>query len=607
MPLDFPTSPVLNQLYTFGGKTWKWDGAGWISYNIGLVGPYVISINGITGAIGIISGSNVTITQSGNTFTISSSGSGGSGGGVTGATGPTGPTGSQGIQGPTGSTGSQGIQGPTGPTGPTGSQGIQGITGPTGSQGITGPTGSQGIQGPTGATGSQGIQGPTGATGPIGDYVISINGATGAVTNINAATSTITNTNSGSTFYPTFVGGSGNTAFYIDAVTTPLSYVPSTGTVNGRIFNGTFGSNTVKLDALFGLVSIADGTNTNTVASYGLEYNGASPYYIYTGSQRTFLITQALQISDGDYDDIYAPSSWGYTFPASNGTSGQAMLTNGSGQLYWGTVSSSSSSGVSSFNGLTGAVVGVSSVNGLTGAVTNVARTNEGNTFSVLQVMNAGITSASLYVTSGTTLGTLSATSTSNTVDIIASTDGAGLRIAQATSGASSRTGAIRLGRASTLAFNTYLENVSGVFTIYNGVGNTGTNLFNINTTQANFGVPIAGVTFNAAIVSDGGYRITSSAINTLTGTTYSLLTSDNGKVITWNNSSAVTLTIPSGLPVGYNTTIIQIGTGTIGITGSGTTLNSFENKFRTAGQHAAVGIISYSSNVFNIAGGLTG
>jgi hypothetical protein len=248
----------------------------------------------------------------------------------------------------------------------------------------------------------------------------------------------------------------------------------------------------------------------------------------------------------------------------------------------------------------------VTSVNGLTGAVTNVARTNEGNTFSVLQVMNAGITSASLYVTSGTTLGTLSASSTTNTIDIVASTDGAGLRIAQATSGASSRTGAIRLGRGPAAGFNTYLENVSGVFTIYNGVGNTGTNLFNINTTQANFGVPIAGVTFSAAVVSDGGYRITSNAINALTGTTYSLLTSDNGKIITWSNAGGVTLTVPSGLPVGFNTTVIQIGAGAVGITGSGTTLNSFEGKLRTAGQHAAVSIISYSSNVFNIAGGLT-
>jgi len=432
--------------------------------------------------------------------------------------------------------------------------------------------------------------------------VTSVNGITGAVTNINAATSTITNTNSSSTFYPTFVGGTGATGFFVDAVSTPLSYVPSSGTVSARAFDATFTTNQVKLDAALGSIFNTDGTNTNTVVAYGLEYSGASPYYIYTGAQRTFLITQALQISDGDYDQAFGPSTWGYTFPASNGTSGQAMFTNGSGQLYWGTVAS----GVLSFNGLTGAVVGVSSVNGLTGAVTNVARTNEGNTFSVLQVMNAGITSASLYVTSGTTLGTLSATSTSNTVDIIASTDGAGLRIAQATSGGSSRIGGIRLGRGTAAGSNTYLENDSGVFTIYNGVGNTGTNLFNIETSSAEFNVPIAGATFSAAVVSDGGYRITSNAINALTGTTYSLLTSDNGKIITWSNAGGVTLTVPSGLPVGFNTTVIQIGAGAVGITGSGTTINSFEGKLRTAGQHAAVSIISYSSDVFNIAGGLT-
>jgi hypothetical protein len=68
MPLDFPTSPVLNQLYTFGGKTWKWDGAGWISYNIGLVGPYVISINGATGTISILGGTGISV--SGNTGNV---------------------------------------------------------------------------------------------------------------------------------------------------------------------------------------------------------------------------------------------------------------------------------------------------------------------------------------------------------------------------------------------------------------------------------------------------------------------------------------------------------------------------------------------------------
>jgi hypothetical protein len=482
--------------------------------------------------------------------------------------------------------------------------------------------------------------------------VTSVNGVTGAVTNINAATSTITNTNSSSTFYPAFVGGTGNTAFYIDAVTTPLSYVPSTGTVNGRIFNGTFGSNVAKIDGQVGEIFVTDGTDAVSVSPTSLSKTGVSTFIISSGS---------IQFSNGVY---------GYTFPASNGTSGQAMLTNGSGQLYWGTVASSSSSGVLSLNGLTG-IVGIA-------AGSNITITPSGNTLTIsssasgsgsgftyassapstpaigdrwldsdtgkeyvyvndgdssqwiepvssnglvgvtytsaTNLLQFGLTGSFLRLGIGTTapantldvVGGISATTTTNTVDLIASTDGAGLRIAQATSGASSRTGAIRLGRASTSAFNTYLENVAGVFTIYNGVGNTGTNLFNIDTTDAQFNVPIAGATFSAAVVSDGGYRITSNAINALTGTTYSLLTSDNGKIITWSNAGGVTLTVPSGLPVGFNTTVIQIGAGAVGITGSGTTINSFEGKLRTAGQHAAVSIISYSSNVFNIAGGLT-
>lgn len=148
--------------------------------------------------------------------------------------------------------------------------------------------------------------------------VTSVNGVTGAVTNINAATSTITNTNSSSTFYPAFVGGSGNTAFYIDAVTTPLSYVPSTGTVNGRIFNGTFGSNVAKIDGQVAEIFVTDGTDAVSVSPTSLSKTGLSTFIISSGS---------IQFSNGVY---------GYTFPDSNGTTGQALLTNGDGELYWG-------------------------------------------------------------------------------------------------------------------------------------------------------------------------------------------------------------------------------------------------------------------------------
>lgn len=27
--IDFPTSPVVNQTYTFNGRTWVWNGSGW--------------------------------------------------------------------------------------------------------------------------------------------------------------------------------------------------------------------------------------------------------------------------------------------------------------------------------------------------------------------------------------------------------------------------------------------------------------------------------------------------------------------------------------------------------------------------------------------------
>jgi hypothetical protein len=57
----------------------------------------------------------------------------------------------------------------------------EGIAGGGGGGGTVGATGATGPQGVTGATGSQGIQGATGATGPVGDYVISVNGLTGAV------------------------------------------------------------------------------------------------------------------------------------------------------------------------------------------------------------------------------------------------------------------------------------------------------------------------------------------------------------------------------------------------------------------------------------------
>ena len=72
MPLNFPTSPVLNELYTFNGKTWKWDGAGWITYNVAIVGSgggitvdYVRTLNSFTGGVTVAAGSGIAVSGGG--------------------------------------------------------------------------------------------------------------------------------------------------------------------------------------------------------------------------------------------------------------------------------------------------------------------------------------------------------------------------------------------------------------------------------------------------------------------------------------------------------------------------------------------------------------
>jgi plastocyanin len=92
-------------------------------------------------------------------------------------------------------------------------------------------------------------------------------------------------------------------------------------------------------------------------------------------------------------------------------------------------------------------------------------------------------------------------------------------------------------------------------------------------------------------------------AVNAQTGTTYTLVQGDNGRVITMNNASAITLTIPSGLTAGFNCMIVQYGVGTVTIAGSGVTVVNRSNYTKTGGQYAIVTIVSPVTNTF-ITGG---
>ena len=112
---------------------------------------------------------------------------------------------------------------------------------------------------------------------------------------------------------------------------------------------------------------------------------------------------------------------------------------------------------------------------------------------------------------------------------------------------------------------------------------------------------------FTGNVTSSGGsISGFDASLNDQTGTTYTLVSTDNGKVITLNNSNGITLTVPSGLGSGFNCLIIQKGTGQIFISASGTTLINRQGHTKTAGQYAVVSIVNIGNNTI-ILGGDTG
>ena len=117
-------------------------------------------------------------------------------------------------------------------------------------------------------------------------------------------------------------------------------------------------------------------------------------------------------------------------------------------------------------------------------------------------------------------------------------------------------------------------------------------------------GLSASGATFSGPIISTG-YQISSGAINAQIGS-YTLVAGDNGKIVTMNVGSANNLTVPASLAVGFNCTVIQLGAGQTTILASGTTLNSYQGYLKISGQHGSASIVSYTSNVYNVAGSLS-
>lgn len=308
-----------------------------------------------------------------------------------------------------------------------------------------------------------------------------------------------------------------------------------------------------------------------------------------------------------------------------NGLTGALTVSGGTGM-----------SVLSGGSGITLVNTGVLSVNGSTGAVANVALTNTTNTFTALQTFNAGISAAGgitfnsdVSVNSANTLNVSTIRTISGKAqldidnranarvaigdygDLDAGGNGTNIFLRDATSvlQIANPYGVIEIGDPQSIDTGVIVQiDVTNELVNFGTCNVTGiSNLTTNGLITANGGISAsAGVTFNGTVSSDTGYRITSNAINTQTGTTYTFLESDNGKIITFNNGSAVTVTIPTALPVGFNCTAIQLGAGQVGFTAAaGVTLQSYNNLLKIVGQHGSASLIEYSTNIVNLAGNL--
>jgi hypothetical protein len=99
-------------------------------------------------------------------------------------------------------------------------------------------------------------------------------------------------------------------------------------------------------------------------------------------------------------------------------------------------------------------------------------------------------------------------------------------------------------------------------------------------------------------------------AINAQTGTTYTTVLADDGKLITADNASPIALTIPPNSSVAYGIgtqiNIMQLGAGTVTITaGAGVTLRSDGSKLKTNAQYAVATCCKIATDTWVVVGNL--
>jgi hypothetical protein len=100
-------------------------------------------------------------------------------------------------------------------------------------------------------------------------------------------------------------------------------------------------------------------------------------------------------------------------------------------------------------------------------------------------------------------------------------------------------------------------------------------------------------------------------AINAQTGTSYTTVLGDDGKLVTLDNAAAIALTIPPNGTVAYGIgtqiNIMQLGAGQVTITpGAGVTIRSAGSKLKTNAQYAVATCVKIATDTWVAVGNLS-
>lgn len=93
-------------------------------------------------------------------------------------------------------------------------------------------------------------------------------------------------------------------------------------------------------------------------------------------------------------------------------------------------------------------------------------------------------------------------------------------------------------------------------------------------------------------------------SINEQTGASYTLVLTDDSKLIDMNKATAQTLTIPTNatvaFPLGTQILVRQKGAGQVTVSPTGgVTLQGAGNEFKTQFQHSAIGLVKVATNIW--------